>query len=71
MKGNGGRSRVERDPFGLGARQKAVPVVSETLKRRGRDNGDKMVPDGATNVSIPSPETNARTMKFSPLESVL
>ena len=70
MKGNGGRSRVERDPFGVSTRQKTVPVV-ETPKRRGRDNGDKMVPDGATNVSIPSPETNARTMKFSPLESVL
>lgn len=63
MKGNGGRSRVrevpqyERDPFGLGIRQKAVPVV-ETPKRRGRDNVEKVAPDGANNVSIFSSEKN-------------
>lgn len=56
MKGNGGRSRVrevpqfERDPFGLGPRQKSVPVV-EAPKRRGRNNGENVAPDGATNVS--------------------
>jgi hypothetical protein len=68
MKGNGGRSRVreapqfERDPFGLGLRQKSVPAV-ETPKRRGRDNGERMATDGVASVSISS---KTRTLKFSP-----
>ena len=52
MKGSVGRSRSmrgaespqrERDPFGLGLRQKSSPVV-EASRRRGRGNGENVAP---------------------------
>lgn len=58
MKGNAGRSRpapaqCERDPFGLGLHAKSSPGIVEVAKRRARNNGGNMAPNGgATNVSI-------------------
>lgn len=58
MKGKGGGSRVretshyERESVGFGVRQKIVPSVETPTKRRGRNNGENVAPDGATNVDM-------------------
>lgn len=59
MKGKTGGSRgreppqFERDPFGLGLRQKIVPIVETPTKRRGRNNGENVAFDGTANVETP------------------
>ncbi|KAG0628802.1 hypothetical protein M758_1G054100 [Ceratodon purpureus] len=78
MKGSVGRSRSmrgaespqrERDPFGLGLRQKSSPVV-EASRRRGRGNGENVAP--VENVpELPSPGPCKPNSKVSKTPSVL
>lgn len=45
-------SHYERESVGFGVRQKIVPSVETPTKRRGRNNGENVAPDGATNVDM-------------------